>query len=295
MTARIQSASSPRTVLLTVTAMIAFAANSLLCRMALGQEMIDAASFTTIRIVAGAVTLVLIVSLRGRTTNFVPNWPGVAALFCYMVFFSFAYLSLTAGTGALLLFGAVQLTMFASALRSGERFSVISWAGLCAAFAGLVYLVAPGVTAPEPTGALLMVTAGVAWGVYSLIGRKAERPLLATTANFLYSVPFAIGLSLLFLGGADASVPGVVLAVLSGSLASGLGYAIWYAVLPRLTAGRAATVQLSVPVIAALGGVLFLSEQITLRIIVASSLTIGGIWLVLAQRSRHAAAPPSER
>lgn len=282
------------TVVLTVTAMIAFAANSLLCRMALGQEMIDAASFTTIRIAAGAVTLVLIVSLRGRATKFTPDWPGVAALFCYMVFFSFAYLSLTAGTGALLLFGAVQLTMFASALRAGERFTIFSWAGLCAAFAGLVYLVAPGVTAPEPTGALLMVTAGVAWGMYSLIGRKSERPLLATAANFLYSVPFAVGLSLLFLDSADLSVPGATLAAVSGSLASGLGYAIWYAVLPRLTAGRAATVQLSVPVIAAIGGVILLSEQITLRIVVASSLTIGGIWLVLAQRSRHAAAPTSQ-
>jgi drug/metabolite transporter (DMT)-like permease len=273
-----------RTGLLTAAAMVAFAANSLLCRMALGRELIDAASFTSIRIAAGAVTLLLILLIRGNRTKIVPDWPGVAALFGYMVCFSFAYLSLTAGTGALLLFGAVQLTMFIYAIRGGERFTSVAWAGLCAAFAGLVYLVAPGVAAPDPTGAVLMVTAGIAWGAYSLIGRSANRPLLATTANFLYSVPPTIGLSLIFLGSASVSSTGALLAVASGALASGLGYAIWYAALPGLTAGRAATVQLSVPVIAAIGGVLLLSEQITVRLVVASSLTIGGIWLVLRSR-----------
>ena len=280
-----------RTSLLTAAAMVAFAANSLLCRMALGRELIDAASFASIRIAAGAVTLVLILLIRGNRTKIAPDWPGVAALFCYMVCFSFAYLSLTAGTGALLLFGAVQLTMFIAAIRGGERFTPVSWAGLGAAFTGLVYLVAPGVAAPDPTGAVLMVTAGIAWGAYSLIGRSAGRPLLATTANFLYSVPPAIGLSLLFIGSADVSVTGALLAIASGALASGLGYAIWYAALPGLTAGRAATVQLSVPVIAALGGVLLLSEQITLRLVVASSLTIGGIWLVLNSRNTIPVTP----
>ena len=283
-----------RTGLLTAAAMIAFAANSLLCRMALGRELIDAASFTSIRITAGAVTLLLILLIRGNKTKIAPDWPGVAALFCYMVCFSFAYLSLTAGTGALLLFGAVQLTMFVFAIRGGERFALVSWAGLVAAFAGLVYLVAPGVTAPDPTGAVLMVTAGIAWGAYSLIGRSADRPLLATSANFLYSVPPAIVLSLLFIGSAEVSMNGVLLAVASGALASGLGYAIWYAALPGLTAGRAATVQLSVPVIAAIGGVLLLSEQITLRLLVASSLTIGGIWLVLKSRSAQPVKPSSD-
>lgn len=281
-----------RTVILTTMAMIAFAANSLLCRMALGQDFIDAGSFTSIRIIAGAITLGLIISIRGHKTKITANWSSVAALFCYMVFFSFAYLSLSAGTGALLLFGAVQLTMFASAIRHGERFSFLSWIGLSAAFAGLVYLVAPGVTAPDPIGALLMATAGVAWGTYSLIGLRSGRPLLDTTANFLYSVPFTIGLSAVFIANADISVPGVLLATASGALASGLGYAIWYAALPGLTAGRAATVQLSVPVIAALGGVVLLSEHITFRLLVASSLTIGGIWIVLAQRSRKVTAPP---
>lgn len=283
-----------RTGLLTAAAMTAFAANSLLCRKALGQELIDAASFASIRIAAGAVTLVLILVIRGNKTKLVPDWAGVAALFCYMVCFAFAYLSLTAGTGALLLFGAVQLTMFITAIRAGERFTSASWAGLCTAFAGLVYLVAPGVTAPDPSGAILMVAAGVAWGAYSLIGRRTSRPLLATTANFVYSVPPAIGLSLLFIASADVSVTGVLLATASGALASGLGYAIWYAALPGLTAGRAATVQLSVPVITALGGVLLLSEQITLRLLVASSLTIGGIWLVLVSRSPKSSAPSSD-
>lgn len=276
-----------RTVFLTATAMIAFAANSLLCRMALGQDFIDAGSFTSIRIISGAITLGLILSIRGHKTKVTANWSGVAALFCYMVFFSFAYLSLSAGTGALLLFGAVQLTMFASAIRHGERFSFLSWTGLFAAFAGLVYLVAPGVTAPDPVGALLMATAGIAWGAYSLIGRRSDQPLLDTTSNFLYSIPFTIGLSAIFIASADISVPGVLLAVASGALASGLGYTIWYAALPGLTAGRAATVQLSVPVIAALGGIVLLSEQITVRLVVASSLTIGGIWIVLAQRLRQ--------
>lgn len=273
-----------RTFILTATAMIAFAANSLLCRMALGQDFIDAGSFTSVRIISGAITLGLIISIRGHKTKITANWSSVAALFCYMVFFSFAYLSLSAGTGALLLFGAVQLTMFASAIRHGERFSFLSWTGLFAAFSGLVYLVAPGVTAPDPIGALLMATAGVAWGTYSLIGRRSGQPLLETTANFLYSVPLTIGLSAMLIASVDISAPGVLLAVASGALTSGLGYAIWYAALPGLTAGRAATVQLCVPVIAALGGIVLLSEQITVRLVVASSLTIGGIWIVLAQR-----------
>lgn len=277
-----------RTVILTAAAMVAFAANSLLCRMALGYDLIDAASFTTVRIAAGAITLGLIVALRGHARRVMPKWSGAAALFGYMVFFSFAYLSLSAGTGALLLFGAVQLTMFVWAIRSGERFTLLSWLGLSVAFAGLVYLVAPGVTAPDSVGAALMVTAGIAWGVYSLIGRSAESPLIATASNFVYSVPFAAALSVLFLSGANLTLAGVMLAAGSGAVASGLGYAIWYAALPGLTASRAATVQLSVPVIAAIGGVLFLSEQITLRLVVASALTIGGIWLVLSQRSRRA-------
>ncbi len=272
--------------------MIAFAANSLFCRMALGQESIDAASFTSIRIIAGAATLGLIVWIRGHRARIEANWPGVSALFCYMVFFSFAYLSLSAGTGALLLFGAVQLTMFTSAIWQGERFSPLSWIGLGTAFGGLLYLLAPGVTAPDPGGAVMMLVAGIAWGVYSLIGRNAGRPLLATASNFLYSVPLTIVLSAMFISNAGITIQGTGLAIASGALASGLGYAVWYAALPGLTAGRAATVQLSVPLIAALGGIVLLSEQLTLRLVMASSLTLGGIWLVLAQRSRQKRTSP---
>lgn len=270
--------------------MIAFAANSLLCRLALGRELIDAASFTSVRIIAGAITLGLIVLVRGNWEKTAANWPGVAALFCYMVCFSFAYLSLSAGTGALLLFGAVQLTMFIAAIRRGERFSLLSWIGLCTAFSGLAYLIAPGITAPEPFGAVLMTVAGIAWGAYSLIGRGSKQPLKATMSNFLFSVPLTIGLSMLFIANAEVTAGGILLACASGALASGLGYAVWYAALSGLSAGRAATVQLSVPVIAALGGVALLSEQVTLRLVVASGLTIGGIWIVLAQRSREDSA-----
>jgi drug/metabolite transporter (DMT)-like permease len=269
--------------------MFAFAANSLLCRVALGQQLIDAASFTSVRISAGAATLAALVALRDRRWSFArPRISAISSLFCYMIFFSFAYLTLSAATGALLLFGAVQLTMFAVALRDGERFAAASWAGLGIAFAGLIYLVAPGVTAPDPLGAVLMVLAGVGWGAYSLIGRGAADPLRETANNFVYSVPLAIVASLAFLWDVRASVPGVLLAVVSGGLASGVGYAIWYAALPNLTAGRAATVQLSVPVIAAIGAVLFLAESISPRLGVSSLLTIGGIWLVLTQRTPKA-------
>jgi drug/metabolite transporter (DMT)-like permease len=268
--------------------MVAFAANSLLCRMALGQQLIDAASFTSVRIVAGAVTLAIITAPSWRKSQLTPNWKAGAALSCYMVFFSFAYLTLTAGTGALLLFGTVQLTMFAVAIHGGERFSILSWAGLCTSFAGLAYLVAPGVTAPDPFGAALMVIAGVGWGVYSLLGRDAVNPLQVTASNFVFSVPVAIAIVALFISGLDLTGYGVVLAIASGALASGLGYAIWYAALRGLRASQAATVQLSVPVIAAIGGTVFLMEQFTLRIVIASVLTLGGIWIVLSQRSRQA-------
>ena len=275
------------TAALTAVAMFAFAANSLLCRMALGESLIDAASFTTLRVLAGAVTLSLILWPRWRRQGRAPaSWRSAAMLFTYMAFFSFAYLSLSAGTGALLLFGAVQLTMFLVALRSGERFPALSWAGLILAVGGLVYLVSPGVTAPDPTGAALMVIAGVAWGVYSLLGRNAADPMEATANNFIFSVPMVVLVSLLFIGDLQITLKGLFLAIASGAAASGLGYAIWYAALKGLPATRAATVQLSVPVIAAIGGVVLLSEQVTLRLVLASLATLGGIALVLLQRSR---------
>jgi drug/metabolite transporter (DMT)-like permease len=278
--------------LLTVIAMIAFAANPLICRLALGQQLIDAASFTTVRVVSGAVTLALIMLPRwrrhGRSSV---DWRSVSMLFIYMVFFSFAYLSLNASTGTLLLFGAVQLTMLIVAMRNGERFDSLSWAGITLAFFGLIYLVLPLITAPDPVGATLMVTAGVAWGGYSLFGRSAADSLESTALNFIYSVPMAIIVTLVFMNDFHGSPTGFILAATSGAITSGLGYAVWYAALRGLTASRAATVQLSVPTITAFGGVVFLSEPVSLRLIVASALTLGGIGIVLSQRSAPATLP----
>jgi drug/metabolite transporter (DMT)-like permease len=277
---------APHTALLTAAAMLAFAANSVLCRLALGQELIDAASFTSVRVLSGAVTLgALVLARRGALARPAADWRSVLALLVYMAFFSFAYLSLSAGTGALILFGAVQLTMFIVGLRGGEPFPLLSWIGLALAAGGLVYLVAPGVTAPDPFGAVLMAVAGIAWGFYSLFGRSAEHPLEATAGNFVYCVPLVLLVSLWFLGDFHISMPGLVLAIASGAVASGIGYAIWYAALPGLTAMRAATVQLSVPAIAAFAGVALLSEEITLRLLIASAATLGGIAVVLAQRA----------
>ncbi len=269
--------------------MLAFAANSLLCRLALGQGFIDAASFSTVRVISGAATLTLIVlprwRARGRSST---DWRSGAMLFTYMVCFSFAYLSLSAGTGALILFGAVQLTMFIRAFRGGEEFPLWSWAGLTLALLGLVYLVSPGVTAPDPLGAVLMAMAGVAWGIYSLLGRGAADPLEATTNNFIAAVPLVLIVSLVSMGHAHSSARGLALAAASGAIASGVGYVIWYAALRHLTATRAATVQLSVPVIAAFGGVLVLDEELTVRLVLAAVATLGGVAIVLAQRVARA-------
>jgi drug/metabolite transporter (DMT)-like permease len=274
------------TALLTSLAMIAFAANSVLCRLALGDGHMDAASFASVRVMSGALALAAIVLYR--STGPVPrdaDWRAALALFVYMAFFSFAYLSLGAGTGALVLFGAVQLTMFIVALRSGEAFSAISWVGLSLAIAGLVYLVSPGVTAPDPRGAILMAVAGIAWGIYSLLGRQAADPGRATAWNFLLSVPLVAVTSLIFMDQFHATSFGIALAVASGVLASGIGYVIWYAALRGLAATSAATVQLSVPVIAAIGGVVLLSEDLTLRLLIASAATLGGVAIVLTQRT----------
>lgn len=278
-------ASESRTLALTAVAMLALAANPLLCRMALGARHIDAASFTSIRVVAGAVMLWLLMvwSRRGGERKPV-DWRQVVTLFGYMIFFSFAYVSISVGTGALILFGAVLLTMFAVALKSGEHFSPVSWAGLVIAIFGLVYLVSPGVAAPEPVGAILMAVAGIAWGLYSLLGRGEADPLGTTADNFLHAVPLAVAVNLFFWKDAHTSWHGVALAALSGSIASGLGYALWYAVLAGMAATRAATAQLSVPVIAALGGVVLLAEPVTLRLVVSSVATLGGIAMVLLQR-----------
>lgn len=276
-----------RTIGMTALAMAAFAGNSVLCRMALGAGVIDAASFATVRIASGGLVLALLLTWRRRKPARA-DWRTVAGLFAYVAFFSFAYMTLTTGTGALILFGAVQLTMFGVALRAGDRFSGASWAGLVLAFGGLVYLVSPGLTAPDPIGATLMAIAGIAWGAYSLLGRGTADPLAATASNFIFCIPLVALVSLVFLQDLHLTAQGMLLAILSGGVTSGIGYAIWYEALKGLSAMQAATVQLSVPAIAAIGGVLLLAESVTLRLVLASLATLGGVWIVLTQRARAA-------
>jgi drug/metabolite transporter (DMT)-like permease len=271
---------------LTFLAMIAFAGNSLLCRLALKDSGIDAASFTTVRIVSGALALWLIVRIRDGTAAKEGNWPSALALFAYAAAFSYAYISLTAGTGALLLFGAVQATMIGYAIWSGERLRPLQVAGIIFALGGLLGLLLPGLSAPPLLGAALMLAAGIAWGIYSLRGRGAGDPLRVTAGNFLRSVPFAAALSLATISSASLDGWGFLYAVISGALASGVGYAIWYSALPALSASTAATVQLVVPVLAALGGILFLGEQLTMRFVLASVAILGGIALVILVRVR---------
>lgn len=273
-----------RTAVLTLIAMIAFAANSLLCRLALRETGIDAASFTAIRIGSGALVLWLIVILRGGGIRSHGSWASGLALFAYAAAFSYAYVSLPAAAGALLLFGAVQATMIGYGLAHGERFNRRQTIGLLLAAGGLVGLLLPGLSAPPPGGAVLMIGAGVAWGVYSLRGRGAANPTAVTAGNFVRALPFAAALSLLAAAHGAVDGAGAAYAVASGALASGLGYAIWYAALPGLRATSAATVQLSVPIIAALGAAAFLGEAITLRLALASVAVLGGIALVITQR-----------
>jgi drug/metabolite transporter (DMT)-like permease len=276
--------SRPRIFLLTLLAMLAFAGNSLLCRAAFHATRIDAASFTTIRLVSGALALWLIVRAQGGAGKAAGSWASAAALFAYAAAFSFAYLSLTAATGALLLFGAVQATMIGVGLWRGERLRPWQLLGLACAFGGLVGLLLPGLSAPPSHGAALMLAAGVAWGVYSLRGKGAGDPLRATASNFLRAVPFAAALSLAMLASATFDPAGAALAVASGALTSGIGYAIWYTALPGLKAASAATVQLSVPPLAAIGGVVLLGEPATLRLLVASVAILGGIALASAEK-----------
>lgn len=277
-----------RTVVCTAFAMIAFAANSILCRLALGDASIDAVSFSAIRLASGAAVLMVIVAMTGRNagSRVGGSWISAAMLFLYAVAFSMAYISLTAGTGALILFGSVQATMILAGLRQGERFGWLEWCGLTTAIAGLVYLVLPGWQAPELSGAVLMATAGIAWGLYSLRGRGVANPVAVTGDNFLRSVPMVFLIGLVALPHLDVSLRGALLAFLSGAVTSGMGYVVWYAALRDLTATRAASVQLLVPVIAALGGVVFLAEPIRLRLIVSSVMIIGGVGSIFLLRHR---------
>lgn len=273
-----------RIISLTTLAMLAFAGNSLLCRQALIHTAIDPASFTAIRLVSGALILWLLARMKQSNPVGKGSWPSAFALFVYAAGFSFAYISLSAGSGALLLFGAVQATMIGHGLWKGERLRALQTLGVLLALGGLVGLLLPGLSAPPLTGAALMIAAGVAWGIYSLRGKGAGDPTRVTAGNFMRAVPITIVLSLLMLDFASVDSAGFYYAVASGALASGLGYAIWYTVLPSLRNTSAATVQLSVPVIAALGGITFLGEPITLRLVLASVAILGGIALVIVQR-----------
>lgn len=271
---------------LTSLAMTAFAANSLLCRMALNRTGIDAGSFTAIRIVSGAVMLWLILRTRQPSRRASGSWPSALALFVYAAAFSLSYASLSAATGALLLFGAVQVTMIGRGLWMGERLRGWQPVGLTLAFGGLVGLLLPGLSAPPLSGSMLMLAAGVAWGVYSLRGKGEGDPLAATAGNFQRAVVLAVVLSVAMLSRASLDLTGVACAIASGALASGLGYTVWYTAMRELPATSAATVQLSVPVIAAFGGIVFLGEAVTLRLLLASAAILGGAALVIADKGR---------
>jgi len=271
----------PRLILITTLAMLAFAANSLLCRVALRDTTIDAASFTAIRLASGAAVLALIVRARHGRPMEAGSWAAAACLFGYAAFFSFAYRHLSAATGAILLFGAVQISMLSWGFFTGERLRRLQVAGLLAAIGGLVYMLLPGLSAPPLLGAALMIASGISWAGYSLLGRGTKDPIKATAGNFLRTVPLAALLFLTQQAGTSVDHTGALYAVVSGAITSGLGYVLWYAALPALTAASAAVIQLSVPAIAALGGVVLLAEPLSSRLVIASATIMGGIALTI--------------
>lgn len=273
--------------LLLAVAMCAFAANSLLCRVALRHDLIDPATFTSVRLGSGAMVLAAMLAAGGGIRRPAFDLRAALALFVYAACFSFAYVDLSAGTGALLVFSAVQLMMIGVGLWRGDRSSALVWVGFALAAGGLVYLLAPGVTAPRPLAAALMLTAGAAWGVYSLLGAGRSDPIAATAWNFIAAAPLAFLLNIAVAGSAHASIAGVGWAALSGAVASAVGYVIWYRVLPLLPGIVAATVQLSAPLLAGLGGVLLLGEPATKRLGFASVAILGGISLVIMVRQRQ--------
>lgn len=273
-------------VFTTIVALLALAGNSVLCRLALGTGAIDAASFTNIRLLSGVVMLVILWAFnRGDyALKQQGSWLAAGLLFVYAAAFSYAYISLQTGAGALILFGAVQMTMILVSLIRGQRLLTWQWVGVCAAFSGLIVLVLPGLSAPPLLGFTLMALAGVAWGGYTLLGAKSVAPLTATTANFIRTLPFVGVLFLLSVSRADVTVGGAILAMLSGAVTSGIGYAIWYRVLAHLTTVRAAVLQLLVPILASFGGILFVAEALTMRLLIATALVLSGILLVILSR-----------
>ena len=276
-----------KTSLLTALALIAFAANSVLCRLALGNGAIDASSFTGIRLLSGAIALFIILSFKGSIkgrnngTSSKGSWSAAFALFLYAITFSYAYLSVDTGTGALILFGSVQITMIMLSLLSGTRLHFIEWSGVIIAFFGFIYLILPNITTPSIDGLMLMTVSGVAWGIYTLKGRGSKYPLMDTTYNFLRTIPFIGLLAIFTLHNMDYSSEGIILALISGAITSGLGYTIWYIALGGLSSTQAAVIQLSVPVIAAIGGVMFVSETITVRLVISATIVLSGILMVV--------------
>jgi drug/metabolite transporter (DMT)-like permease len=273
-------------VLLTILALFSFAGNSVLCRMALTDEVIDAASFTSIRLFSGIVFLLFLVVIKTKEkmTIATGSWLSSLLLFLYAIAFSYAYLTLDTETGALILFGAVQATMIMSGLLKGRQFLVIEWVGLLLALLGLVALLMPGAAAPSLTGFVLMAGSGIAWAFYTLAGKNSKNPLIDTANNFLRTLPFIAMTMLLTFSEIQISNKGILLAIASGAVMSGLGYAIWYSVLPSLTLTQAAILQLTVPIIAAVGGVLFSNEVITIKLISSSILVLGGVLVVTVGR-----------
>jgi drug/metabolite transporter (DMT)-like permease len=272
-----------KTILFTGFTLIAFAANSVLCRLALGEKTIDASSFTVIRLLSGAIVLLIILKMN-KIKNSSPikgNWFASLMLFLYAVTFSFAYITLDTGTGAIILFGSVQITMILLSLISGNRLLITEWIGVSIAFIGFIYLVSPGVTSPSIMGFSFMTVAGIAWGIYTLKGRDSLNPLMDTANNFFRTIPFVMFLAVIAIQSTYYTTEGILLAALSGGIASGIGYTIWYVALGGLSAIQAAVVQLLVPVIAALGGVIFLSEKITLRLTLSGIMILGGILMVV--------------
>ncbi len=272
--------------ILTGLALIAFAANSVLCRLALGDKTIDAASFTNIRLFSGAVVLLLILKLYNSQSqnSSKGNWLSSFMLFLYAVTFSFAYISLDTGTGALIMFGSVQITIILLSIISGNRLNIYEWLGVTIAFLGFVYLILPGVSSPSLIGFSLMTIAGIAWGIYTLKGKESKNPLRDTTYNFIRTIPFIIILLVFTIQHSSYSTKGVVLAIISGGITSGIGYTIWYMAMEGLSKIQTAVIQLLVPIIAAFGGVIFVDEKITFRLSIASILVLGGILVVVLGR-----------
>jgi drug/metabolite transporter (DMT)-like permease len=282
---------SPRLVLLIVLSMLAFAGNSLLCRIALRDTSIDAASFTAIRIAAGAMMLAIILRSRGARPTAGGSWLAGLLLFSYATFFSFAYRDMSAATGALLLFGAVQMTMMGHGLFSGERLGTVKLVGLAIALGGLITLLLPGLAAPPLLAAALMIAAGASWGVYSILGASqgssAGNPTAATGGNFLRALPFAAALGIAGFNHGPVDMNGALYAVASGAITSALGYVLWSAASAALTSTMAGTIQLSVPAIAALGGALLLAEPLTSRLLIASAATLGGIAITIVGKRQE--------